>query len=165
MNAVINSVMVRSLIFVFIWWILADGNNASWLLGIPAIAIALISSLILIPPTTFSGYRLLGFIPFFITRSIIGGIDVAWRAFHPHMPITPDLIKYPIQLPTGLPRVLMITMINLLPGTLCVVTDDSSLQIHVLDANKDFITEIKEVEHSIARIFGLSINSPIPGES
>ncbi|MES9944702.1 MAG: Na+/H+ antiporter subunit E [Candidatus Thiodiazotropha sp.] len=46
------------------------------------------------------------------------GLDVAWRAFHPRMPITPELIVYPLRLPPGLPRVILVNTVSLLPGTL-----------------------------------------------
>ncbi|MBE0509552.1 MAG: Na+/H+ antiporter subunit E [Chromatiales bacterium] len=40
----------------------------------------------------------LRFIPFFLLQSLLGGIDVARRAFHPRTPLSPTLIRYPLSL-------------------------------------------------------------------
>ena len=53
-----------------------------------------------------------------------GGVYVAWRAFDPRMPITPELIEYPLRLPPGLPRVILVNMVSLLPGTLSAELGD-----------------------------------------
>lgn len=86
-------------------------------------------------------------------------MDVAWRAFHPRMPIAPDLIEYPLRLPPGLPQVFMANTISLLPGTLSAELDQGILQIHVLDSQKDFLAEVKMVEHNVARMFDISLKS------
>lgn len=44
--------------------------------------------------------------PGFLWRSLLGGIDVAFRAFHPRLPISPAWLVYPVRLSPGTPRVL-----------------------------------------------------------
>ena len=90
-------------------------------------------------------------------RSLLGGVDVAWRAFHPSMPIAPEIIEYPLRLPPGLPRVFMMNTVNLLPGTLSATLERSVLKVHVLVRQKAYLPELKAVEHSVARLFGLSL--------
>jgi len=147
------SFVSRTLIFFLIWWVLTDGVIASLWIGIPAIALAVITSIQLLPPTRFNGYQFLFFIPFFLKHSLQGGIDVAWRAFHPAMPIAPDLIEYKTQLPSGLPQVFMAITLNLLPGTLSVTIKNKVIKVHVLDKQSAYLAEIEAVEQRIARLF------------
>ncbi|MCW8935619.1 MAG: Na+/H+ antiporter subunit E [Gammaproteobacteria bacterium] len=159
------SIVMRLATFLFIWWALTDGITSSWWFGAPAVLLALISSIVLMPPMNLLWYECFRFIPFFLKRSLIGGIDVAWRAFHPRMPITPDLIEYPLTLPAGQSQVFMANTINLLPGTLSAALERNIIKVHVLDGQKDFLGELEAVEQHVARIFGLSLNIPSKGQS
>ena len=107
-------------------------------------------------------FRLLAFlrfIPFFITHSVLGGIDVARRVFRPGLPIDPARIEYPLSLQPGLPRVFMVSIVNLLPGTLCIEFDTDVLILHVLDGRRSYQDELQTVEHRIADIFALQLQS------
>lgn len=145
----------RGLLFAIIWWFLTDGAADSWWMGAPAVMLAVMASIALIPTIPLVWHELLRFVPFFIMRSLLGGADVAWRACHPHMPIAQDLIKYSLRLPPGLPSVFMVYAINLLPGTLSAELDQCTLKIHVLDRQKNFVAELEAVEQHVARIFGV----------
>ena len=151
------SIVSRGFLFLLIWWILTDGATQSWWFGVPAVLLAVIVSTMLLPPVPLVWHELLRFVPFFLLRSLLGGADVAWRAFHPRMPIAPDLITYPLRLPPGLPQVFMTNTISLLPGTLSAELDQSILKIHVLDSQKDFLAELKLVEQSVARMFDITL--------
>ncbi len=153
------SILLRGGVLILIWWVLTDGAANSWWIGVPAVLLAVITSVMLLPPVSFVWYEFLRFVPFFLMRSLMGGIDVAWRAFHPSMPIAPDLIEFPLMLPPGLPRVFMANTINLLPGTLSAEIDQHVMKVHVLDSQKDFLTEFNAVEQSVARIFGIPHNA------
>jgi len=152
-----SSIVSRSILFLLIWWILTDGAVQSWWIGAPAVLLAVIASIVQLPPMPFVWLELLRFVPSFLLRSLLGGVDVAWRAFHPRMPIAPDLIAYPLRLPSGLPQVFMINTISLLPGTLSAEFNQNLLKVHVLDSQQDFLEEMKMVEQSVARIFGISL--------
>lgn len=143
----------RGIVFALIWVALSGGATSSWLIGGPAVALALIASLSLIPPTAFAWLALLRFVPFFLFRSLVGGMDVARRAFHPRLPIAPGLFEYPMQLPTGLPQVFMANVISLLPGTLSAELENDILKLHVLDVQSDVAAELRAVEAYTADIF------------
>lgn len=130
----------------------------------PAALLAIITSAALLPPAPLVWYELLRFVPFFLKRSLLGGADVAWRAFHPDMPIAPDLIEYPLRLPPGLPRVFMANTVSLLPGTLSAELGANCVKVHVLDGRKDFLSELEAVEQSVARMFGTSLKLSERGE-
>jgi len=152
-----SGIFLRGGLLTLIWWVLSDGAVESWWVGAPAVLLALIVSLALIPPLRFNGYAFLRFAPFFLIRSLRGGADVAWRAFHPGMPIHPELIEYPLRLPKGLARVFMVNTVSLLPGTLSTELSDDGLAVHVLDSRGDYLTEIRAVEETAAQVFGLTL--------
>ncbi len=150
---------LRILLFSLLWWILTDGAMESWLVGVPVVLLVTTVSMILLPPFTCSLRGVVQFVPLFLWRSLRGGVDVAWRAFHPQRPLSPGFIKYRWHLPPGLPRVVMADIISLLPGTLSVELDDHYLHVHLLDEQQDFLSEVGKVEQSVAAIFAISLLS------
>lgn len=149
-----STIVPRGILFSLIWWSLTDGATSSWWVGVPVVLLAVITSATLLPSAPFVWYEFLRFVPFFLMRSLLGGADVAWRAFHPGMPIAPDLVEYPLRLPSGLPQVFMANTVSLLPGTLSAVLDQNVLTVHVLDNRKAVLAELASLEHSVARMFG-----------
>ena len=159
-----SSIVLRGGVFSLLWWVLTDGAASSWWIGVPAVLLAVAASAALLPPTTFVWYEFLRFVPFFLIRSLLGGADVAWRAFHPSLPIAPDLIEYPLRLSPGLPRVFMANTVSLLPGTLSAALDRNVLKVHVLDCRRGVLAELKVVEQRVARMFGTSLRLSGGGE-
>ena len=155
-------VVARALLFSILWWTLTDGAPESWWVGIPVVACATIVSMALVPPTGLVVREVIGFVPFFLWHSLKGGADVAWRAFHPAMPITPELVEFPIRLPPGLPQVMLINTVSLLPGTLSADLDGPVLRVHVLDGRGNFLPELKALEQRVGRMWG-SATADFPG--
>ena len=147
----------RGLMFAFGWWILVEGQSASWWIGAPAVVLATLASVRLLSPVNLVWYELFRFVPFFIIRSLLGGVDVAWRAVHPGMPISPCLVKYPIQLPSELARVFMANTVSLLPGTLSARLAPGCLTVHVLTVREDMLSQLETVEKRVAALFGLTL--------
>ncbi len=150
--------IARFFLFSFIWWIFSEGAIASWLLGVPAVLLAVTVSLLCIPPVSVVWYEVVRFVPFFLFHSLISAADVAWRALHPGMLIAPDLIDYPLRISPGLPQIFMANTVSLLPGTLSVELDQCVLRVHVLDKQKNYMTEIESVEQRVARLFAVPLN-------
>jgi multicomponent Na+:H+ antiporter subunit E len=153
-----STLATRGVLFSLIWWVLSNGDVSSWWIGVPAVVFAVMASVALIPPTPLVWRAWLGFVPFFLIRSLMGGVDVAWRAFHPRLPIAPELIEYPLRLPPGLPQVVMVNTVSLLPGTLCAELGKGMLKLHVLDGGHDFKSELEAIEQHVVRMFGLFLN-------
>jgi len=147
----------RAVLFALLWWMLTEGAADSWLVGAPVVVLAALASGVLLPGTSWSLPGLLRFIPFFLWHSLRGGVDVAGRALHPRLPISPDLLKHQWRLPTGLPRVFMANTVSLLPGTLSAELGDEFLLVHVIDQTSAFETELTVIEARVARIFGLNL--------
>jgi multicomponent Na+:H+ antiporter subunit E len=143
----------RTALFVLLWWLLAEGDPASWLLGLPIIVLAAGFSLVLSPPSPHSLAGLLHFVPFFTLYSLKGAFDVTWRALHPALPISPVLVDYRMRLSGDEARVFMANSISLLPGTLSAMIDGAQLQVHVLDGRRDFRSELEALEERVAVLF------------
>ena len=156
-KSAIFSSSLRALVFALLWWILTEGAMDSWLVGAPVVLLTTLVSMALLPPFSCALTGIIRFVPFFLWHSLRGGVDVAWRAFHPSLPINPDLIDYPLQLPPGLPRVFMVNTVSLLPGTLSAELEADCLKVHVLDSSKDALPELKQVEREVAGVFGISL--------
>ncbi|MFP7754707.1 Na+/H+ antiporter subunit E [Thermodesulfobacteriota bacterium B35] len=147
----------RTALFALIWWILTNGAPDSWGVGVPVALAATMVSVLLLPPLSLSVKGAARFIPFFLWHSLRGGVDVAWRVFHPRLPITPGLHRYRWRLPPGLARVFMANTVSLLPGTLSAEMDSEYLSIHVLDQESDPLSELKAVEVRVAELFGVRL--------
>ena len=144
----------RSALFLFVWWVLTDGSVSSWQIGVPAVLLATIASLALTPPSSLVWIEFLRFVPFFLSRSLLGGLDVAWRALHPRIPIAPDLVVCELRLPPGLARVFMANTVTLMPGTLSASIERNILTVHVLNRRSGLREELRAVEERVARVFG-----------
>lgn len=148
------ALFTRGSVFAIIWWTLVDGQTHSWLIGAPTVVAVAAISVAVLAQTPFRWTQVLWFIPFFLKRSLLGGLDVSRRALTPALPLAPVLIRDPLRTPEGLPRWVAITTISLLPGTLSADIEDDCLLVHVLDSRTNFHDGLKEVEQAIARLYG-----------
>jgi len=96
-----------------------------------------------------------GFVLFFVDRSLRGGVDVAWRALRPTLPLEPQWVVRPLRLPPGGPRSLLVSVISLMPGTLCAELVDDELVVHALTPGLE--GELDELEQHIARLYALRL--------
>lgn len=148
----------NAVFLLLLWWVITDGATASWWIGVPAVLLSVTVSSTLIPHVSFTWPEVIKFFLFFLVHSLQGGVDVALRVFQRNMSIAPVLYEYPLQLPLGLPQVLMANCVCLLPGTLSVELERNILTVHVLDGRIDFLVELNAVEQSITRMFAQPFN-------
>jgi multicomponent Na+:H+ antiporter subunit E len=149
---------VRALVLALLWWVLSEGLPFEWGLPVLSIVAAVLASLWLLRP---GGWRwrlagLLRFVPYFLKQSLLGGIDVAWRSFHPRLPVRPGFIEYSLRLRHEPAQVFFILVVNLLPGTAVAGWDKERITIHALET-KSFLVRDKarELEQRVAALFGL----------
>lgn len=140
------------LLFAALWGILSNGRG--WAFGVPVVLLAATVSCVLVPRTRLSLAGLVRFVPYFAWNSLRGGIDVASRALHPHMPIDPALLRYELQLDDAVARVVMANVVTLLPGTLSVDLQGNVLLVHVLNAGGPFPEAFRLLEGHVADLFG-----------
>jgi multicomponent Na+:H+ antiporter subunit E len=162
-GAAVGGLLWRLAIFTLLWWILTDGRADALVFGIAFIVIAaLLSSAFkdkrqgTNAPARVALPALARLIPFFVYHSLSGGVDVAIRAFKRPLPLTPDLVDYPLRLPAGPATVLMAGLVSLMPGTLAVI-GEGRLRVHVLDRSSDFWRELQTLERHVGAVFGLRL--------
>ena len=148
---------LRALLFALIWWILTEGAMNSWVIGVPFIFFATLVSIVLLPSYSWSLIGIVRFIPFFLWHSLCAGADVAKRALHPRLPISPNMYDYRWRLPPGMPRVIMANTVSLLPGTLSAELDEDYLRVHLLDQEGSFASDLMMIETRVANVFGLNL--------
>jgi multicomponent Na+:H+ antiporter subunit E len=73
--------------------------------------------------------------PWLLYQIFLANIDVAYRVWHPRLPISPRLIKVPLKTKTDLGTVIYANSITLTPGTVTVDVFKSSLLVHALSAD------------------------------
>ncbi len=151
--------LIRCVVFSFLWLVLAGSDNASWIIGIPAVLFATALSLRLAPS---SQYRIspggaFFFIPFFLHQSFHGGIDVMRRALSPRQLLNPGLVSYTTLLPAGSARIFFVNTISLLPGTLSAELHGNRVTIHTLDCDQPIWANIHALEHRVAALMRISL--------
>lgn len=163
---------IRTAAFHFVllglsWWVLAQGDTGSWVIGVPAVLLATMVSLRFSADSSW-GWRLDGFLrflPLFASSSLKGGVDVASRAFRPALPLTPTMVDYSLQLREGTARVFFANIVSLLPGTLSADIRGDTLIVHVLDGNLPTFEQLRRLELAVARLFGCPVGSERPDTS
>ena len=98
-------------------------------------------------------WQVVAFLAHFLRGSALGGIDVALRALRPGRHIDPCFIEYPLQVPPGQPRTLLVSAISLMPGTLTAELREDTLLVHLLSPHMS--GEIEALEHRVLQLFRL----------
>jgi len=154
-----KAMVSRGVLFALLWWVLTEGRNDGWPLGVVAVCVATWVSLKLMPPANHL-IRIEGvfkFLGFFLWHSIRGGIQVAGMALRGRSALQPGLIALSVALPPGGPRILLANTLGLMPGTLGVEFSGTALQLHVLDERLPIVAETQALQAVIARLFGVSL--------
>lgn len=114
-------------------WLALDGlDNPGVGLFFAALGTAVGAWLVPGDPYPWRPLRLAGFFLYFLYESLRGGVDVAWRALHPRLPLAPATSEVRLWLPEGMPRTVMVSVVSLLPGTLSVDIVEDRLSVHAL---------------------------------
>jgi multicomponent Na+:H+ antiporter subunit E len=150
--------LTRIVLFSGLWWVLTEDYPGSWGFGLPVAVLAALTSFAFRRPEGW-GFSIIGvvrFLPFFLSQSLRGGIDVAGRAFHPRLPLTPGFLDLSVRLPPGPARVFLADTLSLLPGTCSVDLDQRGhLRIHALDTASFKEADLRQVEARVAALFGV----------
>lgn len=152
-------VLTRIALLAMLWWVLTEGSLDGWAAGSLVVFCAAVASLALAPPGLYR-WRILelpGFALFFIRQSVLGGVDVARRAFDPRIPIDPDFVDYPLRLPIEPARVFFANTMSLLPGTLSVTLREDAIQLHILNRQMPVRQTAEALEERVAALFGVDL--------
>lgn len=160
-----RSLALRSVALLVTWFVIAEGDLGSLVIGVPLALLAAGVSVTL-RPQPFARISLAGlarFIAYFAAQSVLGGIDVALRAYRPSMPLDPACFTYPLRLADPFQRVLFSTVVSLLPGTLSAAFQGDTLVVHALDRTQSVTDSLTDLERRIADLFGISLEGAAGG--
>ena len=139
-----------------LWWVLTEGALHSWPVGLPAVVLcAWLAQRLHQPESTgIQLRRLPAFAGHFLFRSLLAGVDVAWRTLHPRLPLKPGFVFYPLRLKNPRGRLFFAAVISLLPGTLSAQLHTDGVLLHVLDTDVDIARDSLATEQQIAHLLG-----------
>jgi multicomponent Na+:H+ antiporter subunit E len=152
-----RNALPRAAIFFVFWLILSGTKPADFVVGALTAIAATWVSLLLLPAGRWrlSPVALARLVLRFPLQSITSGIDVAWRAFDPRLPLRPGFMVYQSRLPSGTARNAFTTLTSLLPGTLpCGADDRGGLVIHCLDVDQPVIEQLDAEEVLLLEVLG-----------
>ena len=126
-------------------------------IGLLAAAAATWTSLRLLPEVKVQ-VRLLSLTTFtlhFLRQSASSGVEVAWRAFDPQLPINPGFVVYRCRLRSAGSRSAFCALSSLLPGTLPTGADEEgALVVHCLDVGQPVAANLAAEEALFSRAIG-----------
>lgn len=148
----LRAILRLAVIAIALWLVLTEGRR----LGFEALILiaAAVAAGMYYGPTHIYRWRpveLARFLTHFVRCSLRGGIDVAWRAVRPDLPVQSLFVRRRIRLGSGQPRTLLVSAISLMPGTLTADVDGDEIVVHLLAA--DMEQEIDALEARIAALF------------
>lgn len=148
----------RLLTYAALWWVLVGTDPRSWLIGLPAVGVALLAAAALAPTpsTTWRLGGLLRFAPYFLWQSLRGGFVVACWVLRRRLDVRPVVVEHRTRLPEGRACAFLAGVAGLLPGTLVADLDGQRLRVHVLDESIRVHEEIERLEQRVADLFGTS---------
>lgn len=138
------------------WLLIAGSNPVDLPAGVVAAIIATWVSVLLLPPGTWKlrpvALTVLAFR--FLYQSTIAGVDVAWRALDPRLPLRPGFVAYRPRSPPGAAQNLFYTITSLLPGTLPCGSGEDGLVIHCLDVTQPVAERLAAEEARLLQATG-----------
>lgn len=155
-NAISVYLLVPMGLMIAGWLLLTKGAFSSLIIGVPAIILALIVNCTLPSLNTFklSLPAIIPFLIFFTKQSLLGGLDVASRAFRKNMRISTTFIYYPFKMTNQIARLFFANTVSLLPGTLSADLDEDKALIHLLDEKLNNMENLRMLEVKVAALFG-----------
>jgi len=149
-----STALWRGAAFFLLWMLLMQSvQPADLAVGLLACLGATWVSLRLLPPAS-GGLRfgkLLSLLPHFLWESMLGGVYVARRAFHPRMPLSPGFVTCPSSFPPGFARNTFATIASLLPGSVSVGEAEGVLFYHCIDDASPMVERLWKEERLLAR--------------
>jgi multicomponent Na+:H+ antiporter subunit E len=152
-----RAIVWRAVTFLVLWLVLVGGvDPADRPAGILAIAAATWASLRLLPaaPRRLSPTALARLALRFFRQSIVAGVDVAWRALDPRLPLRPGFVTYAAHLPPPALHALC-SLMSLSPGTLPAGRNESgAIVVHCLDVGQQIAANLAADERLLTLALG-----------
>jgi multicomponent Na+:H+ antiporter subunit E len=146
--------VARTVFLYALWWILSHDTVQAPLAGAVFACLAAAASLACSDGRTrWRPARLPRLLAYFGRQSLVGGWDVARRAFAPSLPLAPDILRLEIRVATGAPTVVFAWLVSLTPGTASAAIEDRVLVVHALDTRMPVEAQLRELERHVAALF------------
>jgi multicomponent Na+:H+ antiporter subunit E len=158
-NSLASSAVTRAVGFLGFWLVLTGAHSADLPTGSVAVVAATWTSLRLLPPGTWrlSPAALIELVLRFFRQSVVAGIDVAWRALDPRLPLRPGFVTFPMRLALGPAQSTFCELTSLQPGTLPAGLDEGgALLVHCLDVGQPVLAQLADEEALLIRALGIS---------
>jgi multicomponent Na+:H+ antiporter subunit E len=149
-----STALWRGTAFFLLWLLLTRSLKPDdFAMGVITALGAAWVSLHLLPPSSgcLQFGRLLALLPHFVWESVLAGVDVARRAFHPDMPLQPGFVSCPLGFPPGFARNTFATITSLMPGSVAADEAEGMLAYHCLDHASPVVEQIWKEERLLAR--------------
>jgi multicomponent Na+:H+ antiporter subunit E len=146
----------RAVSFFIFWLMIAGSDPADLPIGLATAGFATWASLRLLPPSCvrLRPRALAGFVLHFLGQSVRSGVQVAWLAFRPSMPISPGFVPYRTHL-SGSTLSAFSAVSSLQPGTLPTgANEHGELLIHCLDVNQPVAADLAREEALFSQVLG-----------
>ena len=149
-----STTLWRGAAFFLLWMLLMQSlKPADVVVGLLTCVGATWTSLRLMPPATGCVHfgKLLTLLPHFLWESVLAGIDVARRAFHPRMPLSTGLVTCPLSFPPGFARNTFATITSLLPGSVAADEAEGVVVYHCLDDKSPVVEQLWKEERLLTK--------------
>jgi multicomponent Na+:H+ antiporter subunit E len=150
-----RAALVRTVLFLSLWLMIAGYNAADLPVGIVTAGMATAASLRLLPPT---GLRLrpaatLRFAVNLLMQAVQSGMQVAILVLRPSLVLRPGFARYRTDLPPDGRRYAFSALASLLPGTLPTGFDENGVMlVHGLDVELPIAAELAAEEALFSRM-------------
>lgn len=155
----LTTIAVLALVYAALWLVLS--NNQGWGFGLIVVALAVGCALAAKVRVRPVAWRFLpGFLIFFLSRMVLGGLDVARRTLGQATDVHPGWVSHQLGDSSPFARLLLSAITGLLPGTLAARIDGDIMQVHTLDTRRDWQLEVSGLENHLARLFPPAPEAP-----
>jgi multicomponent Na+:H+ antiporter subunit E len=148
----------RGAVLMAMWVVIGGVGPWHLLVGVPSVALATRASLRLLPPQPgwARPLALLVLLLRFCGQSVLAGVDVARRAFHPALPLRPGFATFRGTLPAGAARDGFLAWSSLMPGTLPAGVDSTgAVSVHCFDIGSPAATAMAAEEERFVHALGM----------
>lgn len=158
----LTTIVVLTLVYGILWLVLS--GNQGWGFGLLFIVLAVLCALSAKVRVRPVAWRFLpGFLAFFISRMLVGGLDVARRTLGRKPDVEPGWVRHQLHDASPSAHMLLAAATGLLPGTLTARIDNNVMRVHALDIRRDWRRDITQLENHLARLFP-PVAHPEPGQ-
>lgn len=150
--------LFRALAFLGLWLVISGFSTSDLVVGLAVAVIAAFSSARLLPCAGFR-LNLLACVEMVLGLPLqiaVAGIDIARRALHPDLPLSPGFIEYTSHFPEGVSRNAFTALVSMQPGSVPIAGHKGGdFMIHCLDDTRPVGAAVAADEARLSRAFGL----------